>query len=85
MGLAAFAEDALLALHRFVGVSMIDPWVCHAYGCRNVHAKNKWATHQAQTKGWFFQKDGKAYCPEHTPDWVKSWREKHQPRLSEDK
>lgn len=24
--------------------------------------------------GWFFQKDGQQFCPEHTPDWVAEWR-----------
>lgn len=24
----------------------------------------------AKKQGWFFQKDGKIYCPTHVPDWV---------------
>lgn len=25
---------------------------------------------------WFQQKDGKSFCPEHTPAWVAAWRAK---------
>ncbi len=25
---------------------------------------------------WFFTRKGKAYCPDHFPEWVKSWRKK---------
>ena len=24
--------------------------------------------------GWFFQKDGSAWCPAHIPEWVAEWR-----------
>lgn len=28
--------------------------------------------------GWFFQKDGKAWCPAHVPEWVEGWRAKNK-------
>lgn len=35
---------------------------------------SKWDTIRAAEIGWFFQKDGTAYCPEHVPAWVPGWR-----------
>jgi hypothetical protein len=26
--------------------------------------------------GWYFSKDGVAFCPTHIPSWLKKWREK---------
>lgn len=39
---------------------------------------SKWATMAAQTAGWFFQRDGTAYCAEHVPAWVADWRASHR-------
>jgi len=33
-----------------------------------------WAKVRASDKGWFFQKDGTIWCPEHVPEWVPAWR-----------
>lgn len=27
-------------------------------------------------KGWFFLKNGEAFCPDHIPSWVAAWRAK---------
>lgn len=35
---------------------------------------SKWDEIRAAEKGWFFQHDGKAFCPTHVPDWVPQWR-----------
>lgn len=29
---------------------------------------------RAAEQGWFFQQNGDAWCPEHTPEWVAEWR-----------
>lgn len=30
--------------------------------------------HRAHDEGWFEQKDGTNWCPDHTPAWVQAWR-----------
>lgn len=35
---------------------------------------SKWDIIKAGEAGWFFQKDGTTWCPEHTPEWVEEWR-----------
>lgn len=35
---------------------------------------SKWDAIRAAESGWFEQKDGTLYCPEHVPDWVEPWR-----------
>lgn len=47
---------------------------CCVPGCSNTHKADRWNTSKAQALGWFFQKNGQAWCPEHTPDWVAEWR-----------
>lgn len=37
---------------------------------------SKWLVIKAQDEGWFFHRDGTAYCPDHTPHWVEEWRAK---------
>lgn len=49
--------------------------VCAEPGCVNTHKQDRCNTTKAQYEGWFFQKDGTAWCPEHTPEWVAEWRE----------
>ena len=34
--------------------------------------------------GWFLQKNGLQYCPEHTPEWVPAWRERRADRAPGD-
>jgi hypothetical protein len=35
---------------------------------------HNWGKRKAQAEGWFFTRDGKAYCPVHNPPWVAEWR-----------
>lgn len=32
--------------------------------------RHRWS----RNPGWFLMKNGKAYCPQHIPEWVESWR-----------
>lgn len=47
---------------------------CWAGSCTASHPGSKWDTIRADEQGWFHQKDGKAYCPKHVPEWVSKWR-----------
>lgn len=47
---------------------------CHAEGCEANYRAHQWGTTKAAAEGWFFQKDGTAWCPEHVPAWVEQWR-----------
>lgn len=48
----------------------------HPTGCKNTHPVGRFGSGQSQAGqlGWFFQKNGTSYCPEHVPDWVPAWR-----------
>jgi hypothetical protein len=47
--------------------------------CHNHIVDNKFARIRAGEAGWFFsRRTGKAFCPEHVPEWVKPWRGKKQ-------
>lgn len=50
------------------------PGHCSQPGCQNTYKDHHWGHKQAATQGWFFQKNGHAWCPEHTPAWVAAWR-----------
>lgn len=39
-----------------------------------VETAHAWDNIRAHDAGWFFQKDGTSWCPEHHPAWVKYWR-----------
>lgn len=47
-------------------------------GCPVSFPGSKFAAIKAQGEGWFFAKDGIAYCPEHVPEWVAAWRERRR-------
>lgn len=47
---------------------------CKQDGCDESVPSSKHDRIQAQEAGWFFQVNGDAWCPAHTPAWVKSWR-----------
>lgn len=54
---------------------------CEQEGCTNVVPQAKtamrpsmWDLRRARDVGWFIQRDGKAWCPEHVPEWVANWR-----------
>lgn len=46
---------------------------CDHQDCEATHPNHAWGRIRAE--GWFHQKDGQAYCPEHVPAWVEAWRE----------
>jgi len=45
---------------------------CSGEGCAERLADHAWGRIKAD--GWFQQKDGTIWCPEHIPDWVAEWR-----------
>lgn len=47
---------------------------CAQPGCAASAKDDRWAKIKAHDAGWFEQKDGTAWCPEHVPDWVARWR-----------
>lgn len=42
--------------------------------CARAVKPHKWAQIKAHEEGWFFTKNGEAWCPEHLPAWVGPWR-----------
>lgn len=58
----------------YEGVPMIT---CAHEGCpASGHKNHYWGRVRAHDEGWFIQKDGTAWCPDHTPEWVAEWRAK---------
>ena len=53
-----------------------SPQKCKHEGCNNKTKTDRWNKVRAAERGWFFQKDGSIWCPDHVPDWVASWRAK---------
>lgn len=51
---------------------------CSHDGCENSFAPHKWGNMEAQRLGWFLQRNGDAWCPDHIPDWVAEWRKKKE-------
>lgn len=47
---------------------------CDGFRCHDYVDNYAWGHIKAD--GWFFQKDGYAYCPKHIPEWVEAWRAK---------
>lgn len=50
------------------------PVECTDPTCAAKHPGGKWGNILAHQEGWYHGKDGKAYCPMHTPKWVTKWR-----------
>ena len=65
---AARAEEQDVLEGRPVAAAVLS---CE--GCDATIPDERWSKTRS---GWFQTKDGKNYCPEHTPDWVAEWREK---------
>jgi hypothetical protein len=60
-------------------MSRVPPVRCSANGCTVTHPGDKFASIRAKDAGWFHRRDGsEAFCPEHLPDWVVSWRARKQ-------
>lgn len=51
---------------------------CNAEGCDASYPRHRWGAITAYDSGWFAQKEGITWCPEHIPEWVKPWRAKTQ-------
>jgi len=47
---------------------------CAGDDCVESFENHRWGRIKAHDAGWFEQKDGIAWCPEHKPDWVDAWR-----------
>lgn len=47
---------------------------CAEPGCTAWFTDHRWGATKAHKDGWFHQKDGNSWCPEHVPDWVERWR-----------
>lgn len=48
-------------------------WIyCDYPECEEAIKNHRWG--KTKATGWFFQKNGKSYCPKHVPAWVKKWR-----------
>lgn len=47
---------------------------CDHEGCPRTIKDHMWGRIKAE--GWFFTKTGKAYCPDHRPEWVAAWRKR---------
>lgn len=54
--------------------------VCDYDGCTDQTETHQWAKKNAQSQGWFFQRNGMAWCPAHNPEWVEEWRAKQRDR-----
>lgn len=54
----------------------VQPKKCSKEECSKTFTPHLWGTREAQRAGWFLQRNGDAWCPEHNPDWVAAWRAK---------
>lgn len=50
----------------------------HLTGCKARYKTHHWGKKEAAREGWFFQKNGDAFCPKHVPEWVEEWRARQQ-------
>ena len=42
---------------------------------RFIKNPSKWVMIKAHSEGWYEQKDGTVWCPDHRPEWApKEWR-----------
>ena len=48
---------------------------CASPGCENTYSDHRWGRQAAQNSGWFFQRNGDSWCPDHVPPWVEQWRQ----------
>lgn len=47
---------------------------CAGDDCPNETETDHWTSKKRQREGWFFQRNGDVWCPDHTPEWVEEWR-----------
>lgn len=43
---------------------------CDVEFCQEHISTHKWARIKAHGAGWYFTKDGRAFCPLHRPPWA---------------
>lgn len=51
---------------------------CSAPDCSTSHKSSKWDNRKADKHGWFHQRNGDSWCPEHVPEWLETWRAKQR-------
>jgi hypothetical protein len=49
---------------------------CAEAGCIAEHKTDEWNSKRAHNEGWFIQKNGDRWCPDHNPEWVEEWRKR---------
>ena len=54
-----------------------DEIPCAKKGCEATIKNHRWGRTKSD---WFEQKDGRVWCPEHTPAWVEEWRKQREKR-----
>src|SRR5947209_6361233 len=52
---------------------------CAHDGCTAEHQFDGYNAVRAHSFGWFSQRDGRVWCPDHNPPWVTEWRAKRHP------
>lgn len=58
------------------GINGLQHALCDHPNCSNFIKAHAWGYIKANDAGWFLQRNGDCWCPEHIPDWVSKWREK---------
>lgn len=53
---------------------LIESKPCNVTECPRTYVPHRWGAIKAHADGWFIQKDGTAWCPDHPPAWLKAWR-----------
>ena len=48
--------------------------ICDKPNCNKQIKNHHWG--RVKAVNWFFSKSGKAFCPDHVPEWVTFWRKK---------
>lgn len=47
---------------------------CAHEGCDRTFKPHYWGGVKSHDEGWFHQKNGDSWCPDHNPEWVAAWR-----------
>jgi len=61
-------------------VSYGKPEPCLKPRCPRTVGRSKFERIRAGSEGWFFPREGGAWCPDHLPEWVPAWRERQKKR-----
>lgn len=56
---------------------------CTDSACEKSIRLHMWGKAEAYAEGWFFQKNGDLWCPDHLPDWVSKWRAKKKAEMDQ--